>query len=113
VKRLLIETVQRDLGRRVAELRAARELTQEALAETLDFTPRYLQRVEAGRENLTLGSLVAIANALGVPLAELLEPPTDPQVRVGRPPVRRPDPPSPTSAGGRAAVRRPRTPRPR
>jgi transcriptional regulator with XRE-family HTH domain len=38
----------------VAERRRAYGLTQEQLAEKLDVSLKYLQRVEAGEENLTL-----------------------------------------------------------
>lgn len=81
--------VLRDLGRRIAELRAARGLTQEQLAERLDVTFQYLQRIEAGRENLTVRSLVRLATALEVLVADLFAPPESREVRVGRPPSRR------------------------
>jgi transcriptional regulator with XRE-family HTH domain len=52
-----------------ARLRAARTtvgLTQAELARRLDVKPSYVAAVEAGRENLTIGRLAAIASALGV-----------------------------------------------
>lgn len=79
------DRVRRDLGRRVAELRRTRDLTQEDLAEKLEVTPRYLQSIEAGRENLGLDSLVKLATALRVRVAELFTPPTSREVTVGRP----------------------------
>jgi transcriptional regulator with XRE-family HTH domain len=57
------ERVRRDIGRRVAELRVARELTQERLAEKAAVSVKYLQRVEAGRENLTIESMVRLQSA--------------------------------------------------
>ena len=78
--------VLREVGRRVAELRQGQGLTQEALAEQLGFTVKYLQRVEAGRENLTIRSLVRFADVLGVDLPELFTPPRSMEVRTGRPP---------------------------
>jgi transcriptional regulator with XRE-family HTH domain len=80
------DRLQRDIGRRIAELRAARELTQEEFAEALGVTPRYLQMVEAGDENLTVRSLVPFADELGVTVAALFEKPKSRQVRQGRPP---------------------------
>jgi transcriptional regulator with XRE-family HTH domain len=77
--------VLRDVGRRVAELRVARGLTQEALAERLDVAARWVQAVEGGHENLTLGTLTAFANALKVSMAGFFEPPTAPKARPGRP----------------------------
>jgi len=73
------------IGRRVAELRATRELTQEQLAERAEVSARYIQRVEAGTENLTVRTLIKMSNALRVSLAELLVAPSAPRARPGRP----------------------------
>jgi transcriptional regulator with XRE-family HTH domain len=78
------------LGLRIAELRRARGWTQEHLAETLKVSPRYLQSVEGGKENLTVESLVGIAKALKVSLPDLFAVPADVERRVGRPAKRRP-----------------------
>jgi transcriptional regulator with XRE-family HTH domain len=51
----------------------------------MDVTARYLQSVEGGRENLTVESLVAIANALKAPVPALFEPPAARESRPGRP----------------------------
>lgn len=67
--------VLREVGRRVAELRIERGLTQEELAVRIGITDRYLRYIEAGRINLSLGYLVRLANALGVPIASFLERP--------------------------------------
>lgn len=82
--------VLKDIGRKIAELRGAADVTQEALAEILGWSLKYQQRVEGGRENLTTGTLVKIANALGVPVAHLFRAPRSRQVRPGRPPKRPP-----------------------
>ena len=79
----------RDLGRRLAELRAEAELTQEELAEQLDVTARYVQSLEGGQENLTVKSLATLADALGVGVAKLFDVPKSRIVRQGRPPRRR------------------------
>jgi transcriptional regulator with XRE-family HTH domain len=71
------DDVLHDLGRRVAELRAARTLTQEQFAEIAGVTVQYLQRVEAGRENLTVRSLVSVT--------DLFAKPAQRDVRPGRP----------------------------
>ena len=76
------------VGRRIAELRADAHLTQEQMAEQLGVSLKYVQRVEAGRENLTIRSLVRFANILGVEVAELFAPPRSHEVRRGRPPGR-------------------------
>ena len=76
----------RDLGRRVAELRAARGLTQQQFAEELEVAVRYLQGIEAGHENLSVRSLSKLADALEVEVRELFNEPMDRSVRKGRPP---------------------------
>lgn len=60
------------LGAQVREIRRARGLTQEALAEQLEVTPRYLAGVERGERNLTLDSVDALAEQLGVDAMSLL-----------------------------------------
>jgi DNA-binding XRE family transcriptional regulator len=81
----------KDIGRRIAEARAERGLTQEAFAEqVLGVSLKYLQHLEAGRENLTVASLVSLAERIGWPLPALFEPPRSREVRRGRPPSRSP-----------------------
>jgi len=74
------------LGHRVAELRVEKGLTQAELAERLGATtPQRVARIEAGA-NLTVYSLVVLANALGVELESLLTAPrTVAPRRRGRP----------------------------
>lgn len=61
------------VGRRVAELRKERGLTQEELAARLRVDARYLRRIEAGEINLSLWSLAKVANRLKVPMAAMFE----------------------------------------
>ena len=56
------------------DLRRSRGLTQEGLAEKLGVTPRYLAGIERGERNLTLDSVDALAEQLGVPPLALLGP---------------------------------------
>ena len=85
--------VLRDVGRRIAELRIAQGWTQEKMAEALDVNLPYLQRIEGGRENLTVRSLARLAHVLGVRVGALFEAPLDRTVRgPGRP--RRPRTPT-------------------
>ena len=64
----------RAIGRRIADLRRERAFTQEQFAEKVGVSEKYLQRVESGA-NLSIRSLVRFANALGVPLHQLIERP--------------------------------------
>lgn len=77
--------VRRQFGQRVAEVRRQLAMTQEGLAERLEVTPRYIQMVEAGDENLTIDSLVKLSSVLRVTIGELFEPPVSREVKVGRP----------------------------
>lgn len=83
--RLSAARVRSNLGRRIGELRAALGLTQEKLAERLKVSPRWLQSVEAGRENLTVDTIVKFANALRTDVGTLFELATTPAPKRGRP----------------------------
>lgn len=65
----LIEVV----GRRIKALRQARGLTQDAVAEALGIAVKNVQRLEAGRQNLTLKTLAHVADVLDVEAHELLK----------------------------------------
>lgn len=73
------------MGRRVAELRRDRGQTQDAFAEILSVSVKYVQRVEAGTENLGLRTLARLAKGLKIDVADLLSPPTTEGPRRGRP----------------------------
>jgi transcriptional regulator with XRE-family HTH domain len=60
-----------NLGKRIKELRKARGLSQEALAEKMGGHPKYLGSVERGEQNPTLEFLEKIAAALKVELLSL------------------------------------------
>ena len=75
----------KNLGRRIAEVRLERRLTQDLMAEELGISMKYLQRLERGR-NMSLTTLIGIANKLRVGLDELLLTAATSKVKVGRPP---------------------------
>lgn len=77
--------VMRNVGRRVAELRAEHGLTQQELAEAGGFSAKYLQRIEAGEANLTIRSLVRLARLMQVSTRELFEPAKTRRQGRGRP----------------------------
>jgi transcriptional regulator with XRE-family HTH domain len=77
--------IRKDVGRKVAELRRKRNLTQAGMAEAAGVSTPYLARLEGGQENLTLDSLCKVANVLDVRAAELMKPPRSRAVRRGRP----------------------------
>lgn len=89
------DDVRKNVGRRIAELRHAQGRTQESVAEQLGMQMKNYQRIERGLQNVTIKTLVRIANALGVSTAELFSPAAPREVRRGRPPKRR----GPSSGG--------------
>ena len=62
------------MGARVRDIRHARGLTQERLAESLEVSPRYLAGIERGERNLTLDSVDLLARQLDVDSLALLTP---------------------------------------
>jgi len=80
-----VSDVLRDLGRRIAELRTGARLTQDQFSEILDVTVQYLQRIEGGRENLTVASLVRLANHFHIHAADLFAAPASRAAPPGRP----------------------------
>lgn len=71
----------RRLGTRIAYLRVQKSLSQEALAQQVGISTNHLQLLESGLSDRTkrspanprLSTLVALSDALGVPLPELLQ----------------------------------------
>lgn len=72
------------VGRRIAELRADKDLTQQRFADLLHVTVDYVRLVERGA-NLTLSSLERFAEALDVPVTDLLVAPRTLRTAPGRP----------------------------
>jgi transcriptional regulator with XRE-family HTH domain len=59
-------------GKRVRELREARDWTQERLAEESGMNWLQVGHIERGASDPKLSTIVKLAKALGVPAAELL-----------------------------------------
>jgi transcriptional regulator with XRE-family HTH domain len=75
----------RDVGRRVAELRQALELTVSDCARRLGMTHQNLQRIERGEQNLTIRMMIRLATAPEVRPADLFTAPGSghPRMRKG------------------------------
>jgi len=80
---------QRRIAANVRKWRLQRGLTQEALIELTGLDRRHLQRIERGQENITLASLVGLANALEVTPSMLFRPAELAPAKRGRPPKKR------------------------
>ena len=63
--------LQKKLGQRIADLRRARELTQEQLAETVDCSVEFISLVERGVNAPSVAGLERFAKALKVEVRDL------------------------------------------
>jgi transcriptional regulator with XRE-family HTH domain len=63
----------RTLGRRIAELRREKGLTQEALAEAMGVSRNHVADIELGTRNTGVWSLLLICRALALSPALLFE----------------------------------------
>jgi transcriptional regulator with XRE-family HTH domain len=61
------------MGARVRRLRKAKNLSQAALAKRARLTRVYITRLESGQQDPSLSTISALAKALGVSVAALLE----------------------------------------
>ena len=64
--------IKKILGKRIKDLRKARKLTQEQLAEMVDIDQRTLSAIECGI-NFPTKNLIKIAQALNIEIKELFE----------------------------------------
>jgi transcriptional regulator with XRE-family HTH domain len=63
--------LQKDLGRRIAQLRKARKLTQEQLAEAVGRSVEFISLVERGVNAPSVAGLADFAKALRVEVRDL------------------------------------------
>ena len=70
--------IARAIGTRVRSARASARLTRRELAERSDVSERYLNQLENGDANVSVGILGRVSDALGVELVSLLAPPSGP-----------------------------------
>ena len=63
----------RQMGMKLKKLRTEKGLSQAALAMRAKITREYVNKLEAGRHDATVGVLQRLAKALGVPVTALLE----------------------------------------
>jgi transcriptional regulator with XRE-family HTH domain len=64
--------IAKQFGRRIRQLRAKRQLSQEALAAKADIDRAFLSGIERGVENPTLFTIQAIADALETRIGKLM-----------------------------------------
>jgi transcriptional regulator with XRE-family HTH domain len=80
------------LGGNLQRVRIRLGWTQEYLAELTGFDLSYAQRVERGQVNITVATLIAFADALGITPAALLRRGNPPIIKRGRPKTKQPKP---------------------
>jgi transcriptional regulator with XRE-family HTH domain len=59
-------------GKRLREVRTRKAISQERLAELAGLHRTYVSSVERGKRNISLVNIESLADALGVPMAELM-----------------------------------------
>ena len=60
------------VGNRIKQLRTDKGLSQQELAALLDYEKSNLSRLESGKTNPKIATLMRVAEALGVTLMDLL-----------------------------------------
>jgi transcriptional regulator with XRE-family HTH domain len=63
----------RGLGGRIKEIRKARGVTQESLAERIEMSPQYLSRIEGGHQCPSVEMLAKLADTLEVEVREFFD----------------------------------------
>src|SRR4030095_3729903 len=71
----MIDKIAANLGNNIRQLREARRMTQDHIAQLADIPRPTWANIESGASNPTLAVLVKVANALQVPVEELIGPP--------------------------------------
>ena len=61
-----VQGLSKAFGKVIAELRAKRGISQEALAESIDSTNVYISLLESGQRKPSLNATILIAQSLGV-----------------------------------------------
>lgn len=67
------ESLLKKFGKNVKIERIKKDLTQEQFAEILDVNSNYIACIECGRQNMSLGKILELANALEVDIENLLK----------------------------------------
>jgi len=69
----MVANIRKTFGERVRELRKAKSVSQEGLADAAGLHRTYIGAIERGEQNVSLDNIERIAGALGVKLAVLFE----------------------------------------
>ena len=69
-----MSTLNQSFGLQVKRYRKEKGFSQEELADLCSLHRTYIGSIERGERNVSLNNVEKIANALGVPVANLIEP---------------------------------------
>ena len=69
-----VDHIDKDLGKRIAEIRKMRKLTQEELANKLNLSSQQIQKYEYGESKISVSRLFEIAVALDLGAWTFIEP---------------------------------------
>ena len=61
------------IGLKIKNLRDEKKISQQDLAAACDFEKSSMSRIESGRTNLTIGTLLKISSALNVELTDIVD----------------------------------------
>ena len=67
------EQLLKKFGKNVKIARIKKDWTQEKLAEILDVNTNYIACIECGRQNMSLGKILELAEALDIDIEVLLK----------------------------------------
>ena len=67
------ETLLKKFGKNVKIERIKKDLTQEKLAETMNISQNYIANIERGKQNMSLGKILELAEKLEVKISKLLD----------------------------------------
>ncbi|MFH7017073.1 helix-turn-helix domain-containing protein [Flavobacterium sp. FlaQc-47] len=67
------QTLQQKVGKRIQEIRAEKNISQQDLASKCNFEKSNMSRLENGNANATLSTLEKVCNALQVDYLELFK----------------------------------------
>jgi MerR family transcriptional regulator, light-induced transcriptional regulator len=73
-KRHTVDEYLKMVGMRINALRKEKGISQQQLADGASLNRVYISAVENGKENISIGALCRIADALEIPIADLLKP---------------------------------------
>ncbi len=65
-RRKIYEDINTTIGQRLKEIRKKRKMSTRKLGDSVEITFQQIQKYEKGDNNLSVGRLIAISNALGV-----------------------------------------------